>query len=76
MNHLVIRSSGFLLPAMVEALPETGRLKFLEFFTAQIHNPNTRCSYMKAAVGFLARMRGARYAVVRRHHADSRRRLD
>ncbi|MFS2175347.1 tyrosine-type recombinase/integrase [Rhizobium pisi] len=53
MNQLSRLSQGFQLPAMVEALPESGRLKFLEFFTAQIRNPNTRRSYAKAATEFL-----------------------
>lgn len=37
----------------MEALPESSRLKFLEFFAAQIRNANTRRSYTKAAVEFL-----------------------
>lgn len=53
MNQLSRLSQGFRLPAMVEALPESARLKFLEFFAAQIRNPNTRRSYAKAATEFL-----------------------
>ncbi|MGO7960581.1 hypothetical protein [Rhizobium leguminosarum] len=53
MNKLAVLSEGFPLPAMVEALPESGRLKFLEFFTAQIRNANTGRSYTKTAVEFL-----------------------
>lgn len=33
---------------------EKVRFRFLEFFTAQIPNPTTRRSYLKAAVEFLA----------------------
>jgi len=45
----------------VEALPESSRLKFLEFFTAQIRNANTRRCYAKVAVEFLSwcELRGA-----------------
>jgi hypothetical protein len=32
---------------------DASRLRFLEFFTAQIRNPNTRRSYAKAAVELL-----------------------
>ncbi|WP_027681707.1 tyrosine-type recombinase/integrase [Rhizobium leguminosarum] len=54
MTQLIRLPQGFQLPAIVEALPESGRLKFLEFFTAQIRNANTRRSYAKAAVEFLS----------------------
>lgn len=59
MNIIITAPDG--LSAMVAAHAPT-RLRFLEFFTAQIRNPNTRRSYMKAAVEFLAwcEARGAR----------------
>ncbi|WP_245436893.1 MULTISPECIES: site-specific integrase [Rhizobium] len=42
----------YALPAIV-ALDDLGSRRFLEFFTAQIRNPNTRRSYAKAAVELL-----------------------
>lgn len=42
------------LPHQIAAAPDRGQLRFIEFFTAQIRNPNTRRSYVKAAVEFLA----------------------
>ncbi|MGO7675010.1 tyrosine-type recombinase/integrase [Rhizobium leguminosarum] len=59
MNELAF-SSG--LPVALASARPHARLKFLEFFTAQIRNPNTRRSYVKAAVEFLAwcEVRGAR----------------
>ncbi|MGO7038951.1 hypothetical protein ACCS60_11385 [Rhizobium acaciae] len=61
MTQLIRLSQGFQLPAIVEALPESSRLTFLKFFTAQIGNANTRRSYAKAAVEFLSwcELRGA-----------------
>jgi hypothetical protein len=53
MNQLIHLSQRFQLPAVVKALPESGWLKFWEFFTAQIRNPNPRRSYAKAAMKFL-----------------------
>ncbi len=53
MNKLVTIgpvSSG--LPAIITSDTPTKR-RFLEFFTAQIRNPNTRRSYAKAAMEFL-----------------------
>lgn len=50
------------LPAAIVSAGDTARLRFLEFFAAQIRNPNTRRSYAKAAVEFLSwcEQRGAR----------------
>ncbi|TBC53784.1 integrase [Rhizobium leguminosarum] len=60
MNGLVLFSAG--LPAALTEVPTHVRMKFLEFFTAQIRNVNTRRSYAKAAVEFLGwcERRGAR----------------
>lgn len=49
---LVLPSSGISLPAIVTG--ERAQLRFLEFFTAQIRNPNTRRAYARAANEFLA----------------------
>ncbi|TBC89001.1 tyrosine-type recombinase/integrase [Rhizobium ruizarguesonis] len=39
--------------ALFSKEPPAARMRFLEFFTAQIRNPNTRRSYAKAAIEFL-----------------------
>lgn len=52
-NHAIIQLSGH-NPGILASEPATSRQRFLEFFTAQIRNPNTRRSYIKAAVEFLA----------------------
>ena len=43
-----------LAPAIVEAIGERARWRFLEFFTANIRNPNTRRAYLKDVTSFLA----------------------
>lgn len=39
---------------LIAGLGDEGRTRFLEFFTAQIRNPNTRKAYARAAGDFLA----------------------
>lgn len=41
-------------PNVIQALSDKERARFIEFFTAQIRNPNTRRSYTKATVEFLS----------------------
>ena len=55
------------VPALVAAAGERARRRFLEFFTANIRNPNTRAAYDRAAVGVLRLVRAARR---RRARAD------
>ncbi|CTQ47671.1 tyrosine-type recombinase/integrase [Roseibium aggregatum] len=43
---------GGTLPAIV-ATGDCAQIRFLEFFTANIRNPNTRKAYMRAAVDFM-----------------------
>ncbi|MDO9712529.1 tyrosine-type recombinase/integrase [Paracraurococcus lichenis] len=43
-----------ILPAIVAAAGERAGLRFLEFFAAGIHNPNTRRAYRQAMTAFLA----------------------
>lgn len=50
---LVITSGAATLPVAIAKSTEQVRTRFLEFFTAQIRNPNTRRSYVKAAFEFL-----------------------
>lgn len=53
------------LPTLLASASDQARRRFLEFFTAQIRNVNTRRSYAKAAVEFLTwcELRGARSLV-------------
>lgn len=53
--------SGIALPLVI-ANDASTRCRFMEFFTAQIRNPNTRRSYAKATVEFLpwCELRGVR----------------
>ena len=41
-------------PALVAAAGERASYRFLEFFTAQIGNPNAQRAYMRAVSEFLA----------------------
>lgn len=50
MNTLIVLPN---IPTLIAACNEKARFRFLEFFTAQIRNPNTRRSYAKAAAEFL-----------------------
>lgn len=58
----VIASDAEILPVAIAKSAERVRMRFLEFFTAQIRNQNTRRSYHKAASEFLSwcDTRGAR----------------
>jgi hypothetical protein len=40
------------VPAMVADLGEAAALRFIDFFTANIRNPNTRAAYAVAARSF------------------------
>ena len=46
-------SSGPVVPAVVAAAGERASMRFLEFFTATIRNPNTRMAYGRAVGSFL-----------------------
>ena len=41
------------LPAIIAGAKKGARTRFLEFFTVNIRNPNTRAAYARAAVEFL-----------------------
>lgn len=51
---LVIVSDAKILPVAISKSAERVRTRFLEFFTTQLRNPNTRRSYVKAASEFLS----------------------
>jgi integrase/recombinase XerD len=53
---VVIRNTagrGIALPTLVARAGKGAKTRFLEFFTVNIRNPNTRAAYMRAAVEFL-----------------------
>ena len=41
------------LPAIIAGVKKGARTRFLEFFTVNIRNPNTRAAYARAAAEFL-----------------------
>lgn len=49
----VVSPTGSALPALFAPTPDAGK-RFVEFFTANIRNPNTRRAYARAAVEFAA----------------------
>jgi hypothetical protein len=53
MNELVLFTSST-LPTLIDNAGDTARMRFLEFFTANIRNANTRRAYAKACEEFLA----------------------
>ncbi len=53
-TELVRVEKGIMLPAIIASEGQRASKRFLEFFTANIRNPNTRLSYMRAIGPFLA----------------------
>jgi site-specific recombinase XerD len=53
MNGLVLSSGSMPVPVLVSQAGERAGMRFLEFFTANIRNPNTRRAYARAANEFL-----------------------
>ena len=53
-------ATGMPVPAMIAAAGERAALRFIDFFTAHIRNPNTRAAYGVAVRGFFSwlEMRG------------------
>ncbi len=54
MSNLVVSPSALPVPVLVAASGDRARVRFLEFFAAQIRNPHTRRAYARAVGGFLA----------------------
>lgn len=57
MNHLAVKEhagGGIEVPALVAGSGKGAGVRFLEFFTVNIRNPNTRAAYGRAAGHFLA----------------------
>src|SRR5271169_4031153 len=60
---LVIRNTagqGIGVPALIAGAKKGARTRFLEFFTVNIRNPNTRAAYARAAGAFLRWCEGQR----------------
>jgi hypothetical protein len=51
----LMSSAVGLWPPMVADLGEAAALRFIDFFTANIRNPNTRAAYAVAVRGFAQR---------------------
>ena len=58
MNQLVPSAR---LPPLIVGAGDRARVHFLEFFTANIRNPNTRRAYARGVADFLARFAQAVY---------------
>ena len=54
------------VPAMIADLGEAAALRFIDFFTANIRNPNTRAAYAVAVRGFFRWLETARRPRARR----------
>lgn len=67
-------ANTMLVPAMVAAAGERAALRFIDFFTANIRNPNTRAAYAVAVRGFFAWLdqRDIReLGAIRTHHVSA-----
>ena len=53
MNELVL-FTGDTLPTPIDATGDQARMRFLEFFTTDVRNPNTRRAYAQACEEFPA----------------------
>lgn len=66
--------STMLVPAMVADLGEAAALRFIDFFTANIRNPNTRAAYAVAVRGFFRWLEGrgiSELGTIRTHHVSA-----
>jgi hypothetical protein len=50
---LINDTSGPILPALIAGAGDRAALRFLEYFTVNIRNRNTRAAYARAAADFL-----------------------
>ncbi len=64
-----VRAAMSVVPALVAALGDTASWRYVEFFTANIRNPNTRRAYARACSQFFAwcEQRGLTLAGIRPH---------
>ena len=71
---VIAPSATMVVPAMVADLGEAAALRFIDFFTANIRNPNTRAAYAVAVRSFFRwiETRGAReLGAIRTHHVSA-----
>src|ERR1700689_5414047 len=69
-----IAPSSMLVPRLIADADENASLRFLDFFTANIRNPNTRAAYAVAVRAFFAWLDAkhvAPLAAVRTHHVSA-----
>jgi len=52
-NTLITQRENLSLPVLISDADVTASTRFVEFFTAQIRNPNTRSAYYRAATRFM-----------------------
>ena len=67
-------SSAMLVPKLIANAGENASLRFIDFFTANIRNPNTRAAYAVAVRAFFAWLDAkhvAPLAAVRTHHVSA-----
>jgi site-specific recombinase XerD len=67
-------ATGLPVPAMITAAGERASLRFIDFFTAHIRNPNTRATYGVAVRAFFdwLQMNGvAELGAIRTHHVST-----
>ncbi len=67
-------SGSMLVPAMVAAAGERAAFRFIDFFTANIRNPNTRAAYAVAVRGFFAWLDQheiRKLGAIRTHHVSA-----
>ena len=67
-------ASSMLVPQLIADAGENASLRFLDFFTANIRNPNTRAAYavaVRAFFSWLDAKRVAPLAAVRTHHVSA-----
>jgi integrase/recombinase XerD len=67
-------ATGMPVPAMIAVAGELAALRFIDFFTAHIRNPNTRAAYGVAVRGFFIwlEMRGiTELGAIRTHHVSA-----
>jgi len=51
-NELIVRGSDALVPVQTVEAGEEAAKRFIEFFTANIRNPNTRAAYVRSVASF------------------------
>jgi hypothetical protein len=71
---LIEPATGLPVPAMIAGAGERASLRFIDFFTAHIRNPNTRAAYGVAVRGFFVWLEAqglAELGHIRTHHVST-----